>query len=126
MIEKRRFPRVNHECPVQLKTMRGTGSNLMKNSFSKNVSQSGMELVSFDFYPVNDRVQVQVFSSSYASMMQAVGRIVWVQQLPNQEKYRIGIELVEVSRSAYRKLTSLVQNTLLSHGIGLQGDMNVA
>ena len=113
MSERRRFSRVDFEGPVQVAELRGEGHNLLKNSFSRNISQGGMEIVSFDFYPINERVQVKVFSNCYNRLMQGVGKIVWVEQLPNQDKYRIGTEIVELSRSTYQKLKGVVEDSIL-------------
>ncbi len=113
MIEKRRFTRIDYECAVQLKELSLSAQNLLKNSFSKNISQQGLQIISFDFYPVNEKVKIEIFSSKYSSMLQVIGRVVWVTQFPYQRKYRVGIELVDISKAVYRKIKDLIEAKLL-------------
>ena len=81
-----------------------------------------MEIVSFDFYPVNEKIQLSVYSNKYSRLMQGTGRVAWIQQLPNQDKYRIGIELVELSRSTYQRLKNVVQDSILKHMVIYYGE----
>ncbi len=113
MIEKRKFTRVDWECPVQIKGTTITDRNFIKNSFSKNISQEGLQIISFDFYPVNERVKIQIFSTQYASLFEVVGKVAWVRQFPCQSKYRIGIELVDISKEVYRKIKDLIETKII-------------
>lgn len=93
--ERRKFDRQELELAVQLRLVTSSDPIQLKNSFCLNISQVGLQIVSFDFYPVEGKVFMQLFSADNISLFKTVGRVVWVQQFPYQQKYKIGIEFVD-------------------------------
>lgn len=60
-------------------------------------SESGIQLSSFYFYPVNSKMILEIFPSNDTEPIITLGRVVWVEQVPCQEKYKIGIEFSEMN-----------------------------
>ncbi|MCM8812508.1 MAG: PilZ domain-containing protein [Candidatus Omnitrophica bacterium] len=98
MVERRNFPRITVACPVQIRSLSAvTDAVFIRNSFVRNLSRVGIELISFDFYGIDGRIHVHMFSDRNMPLMDITGRIVWVQQMPYQEKFRVGVQFLEMS-----------------------------
>ena len=108
MRERRRFPRERVECSLQLKAIALEGDHMIRNSFSNNISAVGMSITSFDFYPVKGRVHLKIFSDALTSLVETIGRIVWIEELPLQKRFRIGIEFVDSSESFIGKIKEVL------------------
>lgn len=109
MDERRRFPRRKFESQVQLKAINYSEDNLIRNSFCRNISLTGVSITSLDFYPVKARVCLKVFSRACVSLLEAIGSIVWIKQLPFQKKYIIGVEFVSRGEGMDRKIKELMR-----------------
>lgn len=111
MDDRRRFQRNRVECSLQIQTL-VANDHMIRNSFCDNVSPVGMSITSFDFYPVDGKVHLNIMSSALTNMVEAIGRVVWVRELPNQKRFRIGIEFEDASESLIGKIKSLIEKSL--------------
>jgi len=106
--DRRIYPRLPFEYAVQLQDISGNTTPLLRNSFSKNISEIGLKIVSFDFYPVEDKVHLKLFSPHCVCVLDVIGKIVWVQQYPHQEKYMLGLRFLELSEAGHKKVLQLL------------------
>ncbi|MFH1459536.1 MAG: PilZ domain-containing protein [Candidatus Omnitrophota bacterium] len=110
MEERRRYKRENKEFSLQLNELNKTDHIAIKNSFCRDISCVGLSIFSFDFYPVNQKVHLKLYSSTWNELLDTVGKIIWVRQLPYQNKYRIGIEFTNTSQDAMKKIKTIVES----------------
>ncbi len=110
MNERRRFPRQLLLCPVQIKAVDAADQYLMRNSFCMNISALGIEITSFDFYPVSGKVHLKLLSNACVKLFEIIGRIIWVQEMPFQNKYKIGIEFVDKSRDVDNTIKTIMHH----------------
>ncbi|MBU4304180.1 MAG: PilZ domain-containing protein [Candidatus Omnitrophica bacterium] len=110
MMERRRAVRKNFTCPLQVQAISGDAGNFMRNSFCRNISLSGLSMTSFDFYPVNGNVHLQIFSDAWIKLIEVIGHVVWVEQLPFQSKYKIGVEFMDRSSEMDRSISRLLDS----------------
>ena len=108
MADKRQYIRADLRCPLQIKALSMDGTQFMRNSFSNNISQIGLGLTAFDFFAINEKVHLQLFSSAWVRLLEIVGRVVWIKRLPFQDRFKIGIEFVDISENAKQKIRSLM------------------
>ena len=108
MGDNRAYVRQDVNCPLQLKALTMEGTQFMRNSFSTNISEIGLGITSFDFFAVNEKVHLQLFSSAWASLLEIIGKVVWIKRLPFQDRFRIGIEFVDTSESSTQKIKNLM------------------
>lgn len=106
--DRRICPRLRFAYPVQLQDISGNTIPLLRNSFSQNISEVGLKIVSFDFYPVEDKVHIKLFSPHCVCVLDVIGKIVWVQQYPHQQKYMLGLRFIELSEAAHKKVLQLL------------------
>lgn len=111
--ERRKKTRAQLETAVQLKRVASVDAGELTNSFSQNISEQGMAITTFDFYPVQSRVHVKILSKTWANLLEIIARVVWVRQLPYQQKYRVGLAFVDVSDDAKRQVNRLAGSKLI-------------
>ncbi len=111
MGEKRQYIRHNIKCPLQIRALAMDGTQFMRNSFSNNISEIGLGITSFDFFAVNEKVHLQLFSSAWAHLLEIIGKVVWVKRLPFQDRFKIGIEFVDTTESLKQKIRSIMSRT---------------
>lgn len=114
MDDRRRFERKGVECPLQIQAI-AASDHMIRNSFCNNVSQIGMSITSFDFYPVNGKVHLNLLSNALTSMVEAIGKVIWVRELPHQKRFKIGIEFVDISENLKEKVKSLIDQNSGRH-----------
>ncbi len=108
MIDKRKYPRRRLEYQVQIRKIDTTEINVVRNSFSSDISEIGAGIISFDFYPVNKKVYIRVMSNGLIDLLDIVGKVVWVREIPFQNKYRIGVSFEDVSENVHLKVRNLM------------------
>jgi len=124
MIEKRKAQRVRMDCPVQVREVTYVPCELLRNSFCRNISQLGLEIVSFCPYQVTGQVHVRILSDDYISLLEAIGQVVWVHRFPFQNKYRVGIKFLYNRKIFYQKLKTLIRDTRIKCIFSSKGDRN--
>ncbi|MFH1093879.1 MAG: PilZ domain-containing protein [Candidatus Omnitrophota bacterium] len=110
MDDKRQYIRQEYRCPLQIKALSLNGTQFIRNSFSNNISEIGLGITSFDFFGVNEKVHLQLFSSAWAHLLEIIGRVVWVERLPFQDRFKIGIEFVDTSESLKKKIKDIMSS----------------
>lgn len=83
----------------------------MRNSFSNNISEIGLGITSFDFFAVNKKVHLQLFSSAWAHLLEIIGRVIWIKRVPFQERFKIGIEFMDTSGGSKQKILSIMNKS---------------
>ena len=111
MDERRRFQRKLVECSLQIKAIPAK-NNVVRNSFCNNVSPVGMSITSFDFYPVNGKVRLNILSNPLTLMVEAIGRVVWISELSHQKRFKICIEFEDISESLMERIKHLIERSL--------------
>ncbi len=103
--ERREFLRKDSDFPVQLRQMPQKSAGIIHYSMINDFSESGIQLSSFYFYPVNSKMILEIFPSHDMEPIITVGRVVWIEQVSHQEKYKVGIEFSEMNheRRVYLK-----------------------
>ncbi|MBI4845923.1 MAG: PilZ domain-containing protein [Candidatus Omnitrophica bacterium] len=112
--ERRRFVRVSSGCPVQIKQVPDSSPIRIHNSMLADISEGGLQLFSFYFYPVRCKFMVEVFLSPITESLKTLAKVVWIEQMPFQERYRVGIEfsnLNEAGRSSLRQMIGQSANS---------------
>ena len=92
---RRKFPRVLSDFPIQLQPVPQTNPGHIYNSLSQDVSEGGLSISSFNFHPVNSRFAVEMFVAEDCEPVRSLGRVVWIRQLPYQDSYKVGIEFTD-------------------------------
>lgn len=108
MLDKRKYPRKKMECQVQVNMIEEGESRVVRNSFCSDMSEIGAGIISFDFYPVNKKLYIKVLSNGLLDLLDVVGKVVWVKELPYQNKYKMGIQFEDVSENVHSRVRYLM------------------
>ena len=111
MNDKRQYIRQECTYPLQLKALTMDGTQFIRNSFSNNISEIGLGITSFDFFPVNEKVHLQLFTSAWGHLLEIIGRVVWIKRVPSQDRFKIGIEFVDTSESLKQKILRIMNRS---------------
>lgn len=90
--EKRRFPRIKLSCLLHYK-IRGIVT-LFNNTISDNLSLGGISFVNNKFIASKTLIMLEI--NILSQILKPLGRIVWSSALPHSDKYRIGVEFLEM------------------------------
>ena len=107
--ERRKFVRMYSDFPVQLRYMKPNAPIQVHNSLSQDLSEGGIQVSSFYFYPVHSKMMVELYLNMDAPPVKTVGKVVWVEQLAYQDIFKVGIEFSDLSvynQSSLRELIS--------------------
>ncbi|MBU1044930.1 MAG: PilZ domain-containing protein [Candidatus Omnitrophica bacterium] len=106
--ERRKFVRMYSDFPVQLKYMKPNTPIQIHNSLSQDLSEGGLQISSYYFYPVNSQMIVELQLNADTVPIKTVGKVVWVEQLPYQDVFKLGIEFSELSVFNQKALRQLI------------------
>ena len=70
------------------------GEAPLSGSLSGDISEGGLRLSIREFIPLNAIVRLQIHISDPARVLSAQGRVVWVREVPQSDRYDVGIEFV--------------------------------
>lgn len=106
--ERRRFVRVSADLPVKLKQIPQNNPVQIQNAISCDISEGGVQVWSFYFYPVQSRQMLEILLSPDTEPVRSVGTVVWIRQLPYQDRYKLGIEFSEMNEDGRLNLRELI------------------
>lgn len=102
-LEKRVFPRV--PCRFALRyQVRGAGH--FDNALSEDISVNGISFVNNSFIPVDTHLGFEI--NVCQMMLSPVGKVAWVARLPYAQRYRVGIEFIELEQPGKNYLSDYV------------------
>ena len=110
--ERRKFVRVDSDFPVQLRYMKPDASMQVYNSLSQDLSEGGIQISSFYFYPVHSRMMVELYLNMYLVPVKTVGKVVWIKQLAYQDNFKVGIKFSDLSVFNQSYLCKLISDKI--------------
>lgn len=108
--ERRKFVRVGSDFPVQLRYLKPEAPTQVHNSLSQDLSEGGLQISSFNFYPVHSKMMVELFLNIDSAPIKTVGKVVWVEQFPYQDLFKLGIEFSELSDINHTRLRECISH----------------
>jgi len=101
--EKRQFRRISAKFPIRYRIRRG---GFFASALTENLSLSGARLNADRFFPqgLNLNLELNILSK----IINPVGRVVWSQPLPHSNRYKMGIQFIEINPQDKNYLTDYV------------------
>ena len=94
---RRSAVRADADFLIRLKEIFNDRTPEIHDSFTKNISETGLQVSSFNFFPVNTRLMLEASLSPQTEPVNLVGRVVWIEQIAYQDRFNLGIEIPEIS-----------------------------
>ena len=90
-VDKRQFNRVKTQAALRYQVRGGETYN---NAVCDNISAGGMSFMSERFIPRFTPLMLEV--NILSKVLNPVGKVTWATSLPHSDKYRLGVEFVEM------------------------------
>ena len=91
--ERRNYQRLKSQNPLRYQ-LRGTSE--FNNTVTDDISAGGVSFVNSCFIPKSTLVSLEI--SVFSHVLNPVGKVAWSQPLPHSNRYRVGIEFLELSQ----------------------------
>jgi len=89
--EKRRFPRIRLKAPVRFQVR---GQPEFDNSLTQDISVGGMCFTNEKFIAPQTNLMLEI--SIFSRLLNPVGRVAWVNPIGHSNRYRLGVEFIEL------------------------------
>ena len=101
--EKRRLPRVCAKFPIRYRIKRG---GFFASALTEDLSLSGTRLNADRFFPqgINLKLELNILSK----IINPIGRVIWSQSLPHTDRYKMGIEFIEINPEDRKNLSDYI------------------
>jgi len=106
-IEKRRYLRVNSRIPMRYRRI-GLDASEFKGSLMKDISAGGTRMTSFEFLPLNARLNMEIPLGAGTKPVQGVCRVAWVRKTGSSEQYDVGVEFDSLTQGDTGQIADFV------------------
>lgn len=89
--DKRRFPRIRIQTPVRYQIR---GSPELRHTLVDNISVGGLSFVNTGFIRPSTKLNIEI--NILSRVLNSTGRVSWASPLPHSDRYKLGIEFVEL------------------------------
>jgi hypothetical protein len=101
--DKRRFPRIELKVPLRYQIR---GSPEYNNSISDGISLGGISFINNKFIAPLTNLMLEINVLSRA--LNPIGRVAWSSPLAHSDRYRLGIEFIELGASEKNYLSDYI------------------
>ncbi len=101
--EKRVAPRIRVHAPLRYQ-IRGTSN--FSNVLSDNISVTGLGFINDDFIPPSSNLTLEL--NILSRVLTPIGKIAWSYPVPHSNKYRMGVEFLEMNPVERRYLDDYI------------------
>jgi c-di-GMP-binding flagellar brake protein YcgR len=109
LTDRRRFSRVPCDFPVRVEKVPKRSLADIENLLSEDLSEGGIRLSSPRFFPVQERMLLELDAPEEPGSIRALGRVVWVEQSSYTDQFRLGVEFADLSERDRSRLRGLVE-----------------
>jgi c-di-GMP-binding flagellar brake protein YcgR len=105
--ERRQFLRVPFTDPVRAEPIAQSPTHV-RHPLSANLSEGGLQVLCPEPMPVDSLVLLDLDAQSDPDPVRAIGRVAWVQRVPHDERWHVGLQFVELTEIACSRLRTIV------------------
>jgi len=100
---KRLSPRIKERAALRYQ-VRGTSD--FNNVLSDNISVTGLGFINDDFIAPSSNLTLEI--NILSRILNPIGRIAWASPVPHSNKYRLGVEFLEINPVEKRYLNDYI------------------
>ncbi len=109
--ERRRYPRIESNLPIQFRNLR-KGTELPVGSLTSNISEGGVRFKSNEFFSLACRLIVEVTLPTAHKPVKAISKVAWIRKLPSSDQYELGNQFLEISKEDKTHINNFVNSVL--------------
>ena len=106
--ERRQFVRAPFGGAVQAEPIPQPSPNRLWRLLAEDLSEGGIRLSSPELFPVESRVLLDLDTPSLDDPIRVLGKVVWVEQVPYADQWRVGVEFSDVPKDMRSRLRRIV------------------
>ena len=103
--EKRRYPRVESNLPLQYKNLKKL-SGVSMGSLASNISVGGIRFKTNEFISLACRLVVEINLPTIPKPIKAISKVAWIRKLPVGEQYELGNQFLEIAKEDKDHITN--------------------
>ena len=103
--EKRRYPRVESNLPLQYKNLKKL-SGVSMGSLASNISAGGIRFKTNEFISLACRLVVEINLPTIPKPIKAISKVAWIRKLPVGEQYELGNQFLEIAKEDKDHITN--------------------
>jgi c-di-GMP-binding flagellar brake protein YcgR len=115
MVEKRKSKRVRKENSITIVVRPEESSPLSRktcHALSKDISLHGLRIRCPEFFPVNERLKLQISFAHPSQIVNAQGKVCWIKDIPNLDYYEAGLTFVDLSAENQKILKDRIESAI--------------
>lgn len=109
--EKRRYPRVEYNLPVQYRNLKKAVA-LPTGSLSTNISEGGVRFKSNEFISLACRLVLEITLPTTSKPIKAISKVAWIRKLPTGEAYELGNQFIDMTKEDKVHILAFINNLL--------------
>lgn len=109
--EKRRYPRVEYNLPVQYRNLKKAVA-LPTGSLSTNISEGGVRFKSNEFISLACRLVLEITLPTTSKPIKAISKVAWIRKLPTGEAYELGNQFIDMTKEDKGHILVFMNNLL--------------
>jgi c-di-GMP-binding flagellar brake protein YcgR len=121
MNEKRKFIRILESAEISYRLI----SKLkLKGTLSKDISKGGLRFTVREFVPKDSTLKIKINLKKIPLSFETTGKVKWIRRMPAGERFEIGVEFVEITRSVLIHLDQYIKTLQVSKEVAKTEDSN--
>ena len=109
--EKRRYPRVESNLPLQYRNLKKL-SGVPIGSLTSNISAGGVRFKTNEFISLACRLVVEINLPTIPKPIKAISKVAWIRKLPVGEQYELGNQFLEIAKEDKEHITNFTNELL--------------
>lgn len=109
MQERRRYVRIPESSQISYEVIPCLKS---ENYITKDISEGGIRFLVHEFIPKDSVLKIRLTLKKITFSFEAVAKIMWIRQLPHNDKYEVGVEFMDMPKKAAEYLVNYVKTFL--------------
>ena len=107
--EKRQTVRIGWDATVVAHPIPQTIANDRWQGLTQDISEGGMRLSCGTCVPVGSRLLMSLDQDMASEPIRAIGTVVWISQLPYQDRWSVGVEFASLAEHERARLRGLMR-----------------
>jgi len=113
MKERRRYVRIRDASQISYEVIPG---EYIREYATKDISQGGLKFTTHEFIAKNSHLKIKLHLHKYFFNFEALVKCAWVNKLPYNDEYEVGVEFIDVPQEAAGHLISYIEAFLKTKG----------
>lgn len=109
--ERRRYPRVESNLPLQYKNLRKIGETSI-GALTKDICEGGVRFKANEFISLACRLVVEITLPTLSKPIKAISKVAWIKKIPSSDQYELGNQFLDMTKEDKNHVINFINRTL--------------